>query len=200
VVRSQGFFSVKSACPACRGTGQVIKDPCPQCRGLKRIIVNKKVSLKIPAGVDNGSKLRLTGEGEPGTRGGPNGDLYVFLSVKPHEFFKRNGTDVICSVELSFVQAALGGEITVPTLTGEETLKIPKGTQYADTFRLHGQGIPSIRSNARGDQIIQVDLKTPKNMNKKQEELLKEFMQLDESKLTKKIKRLFKGGTAKAAK
>jgi len=200
VVRSQGFFSVKSACPACRGTGQVIKDPCPQCRGLKRIIVNKKVSLKIPAGVDNGSKLRLTGEGEPGTRGGPNGDLYVFLSVKPHEFFKRNGTDVICSVEMSFVQAALGGEITVPTLTGEETLKIPKGTQYADTFRLHGQGIPSIRSNARGDQIIQVDLKTPKNMNKKQEELLKEFMQLDESKLTKKIKRLFKGGPAKAAK
>ncbi|MDO9262768.1 MAG: molecular chaperone DnaJ, partial [Desulfosalsimonadaceae bacterium] len=133
VVRSQGFFSVKSACPSCRGTGQVIKDPCPQCRGLKRIIINKKVSLKIPAGVDNGSKLRLTGEGEPGTRGGPPGDLYVFLSVKPHEFFKRNGTDVICSVELSFVQAALGGEITVPTLTGEETLKIPKGTQYADT-------------------------------------------------------------------
>lgn len=200
VVRSQGFFSVKSACPACRGTGQVIKDPCPQCRGLKRIIVNKKVSLKIPAGVDNGSKLRLTGEGEPGARGGPNGDLYVFLSVKPHEFFKRNGMDVICSVELSFVQAALGGEITVPTLTGEETLKIPKGTQYADTFRLHGQGIPSIRSNARGDQIIQVDLKTPKNMNKKQEELLKEFMQLDESKLTQKIKRLFKGASAKAAK
>ena len=200
VVRSQGFFSVKSACPSCRGTGQVIKDPCPQCRGQQRIIVNKKVSLKIPAGVDNGSKLRLTGEGEPGIRGGRSGDLYVFLSVRPHEFFKRNGTDVICSVELSFVEAALGGEITVPTLTGEETLKIPKGAQYADTFRLHGQGIPSIRSNVRGDQIVQVELKTPKNMSKRQEELLREFMQLDEGKLTQKIKRLFKGGTTRAAK
>jgi molecular chaperone DnaJ len=120
--------------------------------------------------------------------------------VKPHEFFRRNNTDVICTVELSFVQAALGGEIEVPTLTGEETLKIPKGTQYADSFRLPGQGIPSLRSNARGDQIVQVDLKTPKHMSKKQEELLKEFAKLDSEKLTKKIKRLFKGGSAKASK
>jgi molecular chaperone DnaJ len=199
-VRTQGFFSVKSTCPTCRGEGQVIKDPCPECRGQHRVIVNKKVSLKIPAGVDNGSKLRLTGEGEPGLKGGPPGDLYVFIGVRPHEFFKRNNTDVICAVELSFVQAALGGEITVPTMEGEETIKIPKGTQYADTFRLPGKGIPSIRSNIRGDQIVQVDLKTPKHMNKKQEELLKEFSKLESEKLTQKIKRLFKGGSANAAK
>lgn len=199
-VRTQGFFSVKSACPGCRGTGQVITDPCPECQGRKQIIVKKKVSLKIPAGVDNGSKLRLTGEGEPGTMGGPPGDLYVFISVKPHGFLKRHKNDVICTVELSFVEAALGGEVQVPTLTGEETLKIPKGTQYADTFRLTGQGIPSLRSNVRGDQIVQVDLKTPKHLSKKQEELLKEFSKLESDKLTKKIKRLFKGGSARAAK
>jgi molecular chaperone DnaJ len=199
-VRTQGFFSVKSTCPGCRGEGQVIKEPCPQCRGQQRIVVKKKVSLKIPGGVDNGSKLRLTGEGEAGVKGGTPGDLYVFIGVKPHEFFRRSNTDVVCTVELSFVQAALGGEIEVPTLTGEETLKIPKGTQYADTFRLSGQGIPSLRSNTRGDQIVQVDLKTPKHMSKKQEELLKEFSKLDSEKLTKKIKRLFKGGSAKAAK
>jgi molecular chaperone DnaJ len=199
-VRTQGFFSVKSTCPSCRGAGQVIKDPCPQCRGQQRIVVKKKVSLKIPGGVDNGSKLRMTGEGEPGIKGGPPGDLYVFIGVKPHEFFRRSNTDVICTVELSFVQAAVGGEIQVQTLTGEETLKIPKGTQYADTFRLSGQGIPSLRSNTRGDQIVQVDLKTPKHMSKKQEALLKEFSTLESEKITKKIKRLFKGGSAKAAK
>ncbi len=199
-VRTQGFFSVKSTCPGCRGTGQVIKEPCPQCRGQKQVIVTKKVSLKIPAGVDTGSKLRLTGEGEPGVMGGPPGDLYVFISVKPHEFFKRHNNDVICTVELSFVQAALGCDIQVPTLTGEEPLKVPKGTQYADTFRLPGQGIPSIRSQVRGDQIVQVDLKTPKHLSKKQEELLKEVASLENDKLTKKIKRLFKGGAAKAAK
>ena len=120
--------------------------------------------------------------------------------MKPHEFFRRSNTDVICTVELSFVQAAIGDEIQVQTLTGEETLKIPKGTQYADTFRLSRQGIPSLRSNTRGDQIIQVDLKTPKHMSKKQEELLKEFARLDSEKLTQKIKRLFKGGAVKAAK
>jgi len=199
-VRTQGFFSVKSTCPACRGAGQVITDPCPECRGRQQVIVSKKVSLKVPAGVDTGSKLRLTGEGEPGVNGGPPGDLYVFLSVRPHEFFQRRNSDVICKIDLLFVQAAIGDEVTVPTLTGEETLKIPKGTQYGDVFRFPGQGINSLRSNIRGDQLIQVDLKTPKHLNKRQEELLKEFAKVESEKLTKKIKRLFKGGSAKAAK
>ncbi|PIP42062.1 MAG: molecular chaperone DnaJ [Desulfobacterales bacterium CG23_combo_of_CG06-09_8_20_14_all_51_8] len=199
-VRTQGFFSVKSTCPGCRGAGQVIKEHCPQCKGRQRIIVTKRVSIKIPAGVDSGSKLRLTGEGESGVQGGPPGDLYVFINVKPHEFFKRSNADVISTVELTFVQAALGDEITVPTLTGEETLKIPKGTQYADTFRLPGQGIPSLRSGVRGDQIVQVDLKTPKNMSRKQEDLLREFSRLESDKLSKKFKRFFKGGSTQAAK
>jgi molecular chaperone DnaJ len=168
--------------------------------GRQQVIVIKKVSLKIPAGVDTGSKLRLSGEGEPGIDGGPPGDLYVFIRVKPHEFFQRRDNDIICQIELSFVQGALGDKISVPTLDGEETLKIPKGTQYADTFRLPGRGIPSLRSKIRGDQIVQVALNTPKHLNKRQEELLKEFAKLESEKLTTKIKKLFKNGTAKAAK
>lgn len=198
-VRTQGFFSVKSTCPNCRGEGRINADPCPECRGRRQVVVNKKVALKIPAGVDTGSKLRLSGEGEPGLNGGPPGDLYVFIQVRPHNFFQRRNNDIICRIELSFIQAALGDEATVPTLTGEETLKIPKGTQYGDIFRLHGQGIPSLRSNSRGDQIIQVELKTPKHLNKRQEELLKEFVKVDSEKITKRIKRLFKNGPGKAA-
>jgi molecular chaperone DnaJ len=197
-VRTQGFFSVKSTCPNCRGEGKVITDPCPECRGRQQVVVHKKVAIKIPAGVDTGSKLRLSGEGEGGHNGGAPGDLYVFIQVRPHEFFQRRNMDVICSVELSFVQAALGDEVSVPTLTGEETFKIPKGTQYGDVFRLHGKGLPSLRSNSRGDQIVQVELKTPKSINKRQEELLKEFLKVDSEKITKKIKRLFKGGAGKA--
>ncbi len=198
-VRTQGFFSVKSTCPHCKGEGRIIKDPCPQCRGRGQVVDSKQVALKIPAGVDNGSKLRLAGEGEPGANGGPPGDLYVFLRVKPHEYFERRNNDVICRVELSFVQAALGEEVTVPTLEGEETVTIPGGTQYGDTFRLPGQGIPSLRSNIRGDQIVQVELRTPKHLNKRQEELLREFSRIESEKFTTRIKKLFKSGGAKAA-
>lgn len=199
-IRTQGFFSVKTTCPNCRGEGMVIREHCPECRGRKQVMVNKKVSLKVPAGVDTGSKLRLAGEGEPGLNGGPPGDLYVFIQVRPHNFFQRRNNDVICTVELSFIQAALGDEISVPTLTGEETLKIPKGTQYGDIFRLSGEGIPSLRSKARGDQIVQVALKTPGHLNKRQEELLKEFSKIESEKLTQKIKNLFKGGSRNTAK
>ena len=199
-VRTQGFFSVKSACPACRGEGRIIREPCPECRGRRQVIARRKVALKIPAGVDNGSRLRMAGEGEPGVNGGPSGDLYVFISVRPHAFFERNNTDVICRIELSFVQAALGDDVSVPTLTGEERIRVPAGTQYGDTIRLNGHGIPSLRSDRRGDQIIQVILKTPKNMNKRQESLLKEFVKLESEKLTKRIKRLFKGESAKVVK
>ena len=198
-VRTQGFFSVKSTCPHCRGEGKVIREVCPQCRGRKQVVDSKKVALKIPAGVDDGSKLRLAGEGEPGVNGGPPGDLYVFLRVKPHEYFERKNNDVICKVELSFVQAALGDEMTVPTLEGEETITIPRGTQYGDTIRLAGQGIPSLRTNIRGDQIVQVELKTPKHLNKRQEELLREFFKIESEKFTSRIKKLFKGGSSKAA-
>ncbi len=199
-IQTQGFFSVKTTCPNCRGQGRVISDPCPQCMGRQQVITTKKVSLKVPAGVDTGSRLRLSGEGEPGVNGGPPGDLYVFIRVKPHNFFQRRDNDVICQIELSFIQAALGDQVTVPTLDGEETIKIPKGTQYADIVRLPGRGILSLRSNRRGDQIVQIALKTPKGLNKRQEELLKEFSSMESGKLTNKIKKLFKEGPSKAAK
>jgi molecular chaperone DnaJ len=150
------------------------------------------VSLKIPAGVDNGSRLRLTGEGEGGTGGGPPGDLYVFIHVQPHEFFSREDTNIICKIRVSFIQAALGDEIKVPTLDGEEMLKIPKGAQYGDTFRFPGKGVPALRTGRRGDQIIVLEIRTPTNLNKKQEALLAEFAALESDKLSNKLKNFIK--------
>jgi len=191
-IQSQGFFKVKTTCPYCRGKGKSIPHPCPKCVGAGRVEISKVVSVKVPAGVDTGSKLRLTGEGEASLNGGPNGDLYVFIQVKPHKRFKRDNTDIICVVEISFVQAALGAEIEIPTLESEKTLTIPKGTQYGETFRFKGEGIASLRSGRRGDQIIQVDIKTPTRLTKKQESLLKEFDKLDSNKITNRLRNLFK--------
>jgi len=199
VTRSQGFFTVRTTCPACRGRGQMITHPCNQCRGTGQILNNKKVSVKIPAGVDSGSRLRLTGEGEAGAYGGPQGDLYVFLNVEAHDFFSRDGTEILCQVEISFVQASLGDKITVPTLNGKKTLKIPKGTQPGDVFRFKGEGIPSLRYGSRGDQIIQVLIKTPTSVTKKQESLLKEFAKLESKKISNKLKNILKGSSETAA-
>ena len=199
VTRTQGFFSVSTTCSSCNGQGQTIPSPCPDCTGSGQTIVNKKVMLKIPAGVDSGSRLRLTGEGEAGSFGGPPGDLYIFIHVKPHEFFERNDTDVICRIPISFVQAALGDKIKVPTLTDEKEFQIPKGTQPGAYFRFPGEGIPSLRNKRRGDQIIQVDIKTPTNLNKKQESLLQEFAKIESGKLSTKLKNILKGGNSKAA-
>lgn len=195
VTRSQGFFTVRSTCPHCRGTGQFIRNPCASCNGTGQIRKEKKVSVKIPAGVDNGSRLRLSGEGQAGAQGGPPGDLYVFIHVEPHEFFERDHINVICQATISFPQAALGDTITVPTLTGERKLKIPKGTQYGDVVRFDGEGIPSLRDGRRGDQIIQLIIKTPTHLNKKQESLLKEFQKLESGKLSTKLKNILKGET-----
>ena len=162
-------------------------------------MVSKKVSVKIPAGVDNGSRLRLTGEGEPGVYGGPPGDLYVFLYVEPHEFFQRHDNDVICKIPISFVQAALGDKIEVPTLNGQKKLQIPKGTQPGDVLYFHGEGIPSLRTQQRGDQIIQIEIKTPTNLTKKQEALLKDFAKLESNKLSAKLRNILKGGTREVA-
>jgi molecular chaperone DnaJ len=190
ITQSQGFFSIRSTCPYCQGKGTIVTHPCTECHGTGKIRVKKNVSVKIPAGVDSGSRLRLTGEGEAGSNGGPPGDLYVFIHVNPHKFFKRHGTDIICLIDISFVQATLGDEIKIPTLEGEKTLKIPKGTQYGDTFRFRGEGIPSLRGGKRGDQIIQVEVKVPTGLSKKQEKLLKEFTKLDDNKLSNKLKNL----------
>ena len=199
VGRSQGFFTIRTTCPQCRGTGQYIANPCKGCNGAGKVMARKSVSVKIPAGVDNGSRLRLSGEGEAGAFGGPPGDLYVFINVKPHDFFKRDGNDVICQIPISFIQATLGDEIEVPTLRGKETLAITKGTQFGDVFRLRNEGIPSLRTGIPGDQIIQVTIRTPTSLNKKQENLLKEFAKLEKAKLGNKIKNILKSGAARAA-
>ncbi|GAB6904379.1 chaperone Hsp40, co-chaperone with DnaK [Desulfosarcina cetonica] len=197
--RSQGFFTVRTTCGHCRGQGQVIANPCATCHGQGKILARKKVSVRVPAGVDNGSRLRLTGEGEAGAQGGPMGDLYVFIHAQPHEFFKREDTHVICQIPISFVQAALGDTITIPTLKSETQLEIPKGTQPGDVFRVRGEGIPSLRNGHRGDQIVQVNIKTPTHLNKKQVALLKEFAALEENKFTSKLKNILKSGPTRAA-
>jgi molecular chaperone DnaJ len=193
ISRSQGCFSIRTTCSQCRGQGRTIPHPCPECRGTGQVNRKKRVSVKMPAGVDSGSRLRLTGEGESGAKGGPPGDLYVYVRVEPHEFFKREDIHVICQVPVSFVQAALGDQLDVPTLNGKKTLDIPKGTQPGDIFRFKGEGIPSLRGHGRGDQIIQVMVKTPTRLNKRQEKLLREFAAIQSSKLSNRIKRAFNG-------
>ncbi len=191
VSRSQGFFTVRTACPQCRGEGRTIPHPCQECRGRGLARVEKKVTVKVPAGVDNGSRLRLTGEGEGAPQDGIPGDLYIFLRVKSHEFFHRDDLDVVCQIPISFVQAALGDEVSVPTLSGELLLKIKKGTQSGDVFTFRGEGIPSLRGNGRGNQLIQVLVKTPTGLNAKQEALLREFAAAEEKKFSTKIKKIF---------
>ena len=178
VIQSSGFFTISSTCPHCNGYGKFISKPCDNCRGTGKEQVSKTVQLKIPAGVETGSRLRLRGEGEGGSLGGPDGDLYVFIHVEEHEFFTRSGDDIICRVPISFVNAALGGTIEVPTLQGKEKLKIPRGTQNGKTFRLKGKGISHIRGFGHGDQIIEVSVQIPTELSKKQEELLTEFEKL----------------------
>lgn len=199
VGRSQGFFTIRTTCPQCRGGGKIITNLCTSCSGQGQVLVNKTVSVKIPAGVDTGSRLRLSGEGQSGARGGRPGDLYVFIHVKPHDFFVRDGNNVMCQVPISFVQAALGDSIEVPTLAGEEDLHIPKGTQPGEVFKLRGKGIPSLRTGRPGDQLIQVSVKTPTNLSKKQISLLKEFASLEKDKLSTKLKSILKGGADKVA-
>jgi molecular chaperone DnaJ len=178
VTRSQGFFTISTTCGQCRGEGKVISHPCKECRGLGKVKTNKKIQLKIPPGVDTGSKLRIRAEGEEGERGGPPGDLFVFLYVEPHDFFSRDGDDIVCQVPIAFTQAALGTEIEIPTLNGKRSLTIPKGTETGDVLKIKGEGFPRLRGFGRGDQVVQVIVKTPKNLTKRQEEILREFEEI----------------------
>ena len=171
----QGFFSVQQTCPTCRGKGKVITDPCPKCRGQGRTQKEKKLSVKIPAGVDNGDKIRLSGEGEASDSGGPAGDLYVAIMVKSHPIFDRDGADLLCSVPINFATAAIGGELEVPTLNGRVKLKIPAGTQTEKTFRLRGKGVKPVRGGAVGDLLAKVRVETPVHLNSEQRDLLQQF-------------------------
>jgi len=173
---SQGFFTIERTCPSCQGRGEVIDDPCPACSGSGRVMKERTLSVNIPAGVEDGTRIRLAGEGEAGHRGGPSGDLYIFLAVKPHEFFQRDGADIFCKVPISMITAALGGQIEVPALDGSTTrVRVPEGTETNKQFRLKGKGMPVLRAKVTGDMYIQVEVETPKNLTRRQRELLEEF-------------------------
>ncbi len=179
----QGFFAIERTCPACGGRGEVIDNPCPACAGTGRVTRERALSVNVPAGVEDGTRIRLAGEGEAGLRGGPAGDLYIFLSVKPHPFFQRDGADLYCRVPISFIQASLGGELNVPALDGiDAKVKIPEGTQSGKQFRIKHKGMPVLRSRDIGDLYIQSVVETPQNLTKRQRELLQEFESISSQK------------------
>jgi len=171
----QGFFSIARTCPTCHGAGSVISDPCVSCRGEGRVVQQKTIDAKIPAGVEDGTRIRFTGMGEAGVHGGPPGDLYLVLRVKQHAFFERQGNDLYCVVPISYTQAAVGTEIQVPTLEGEQTLKIPEGTQSGTVLKLRGKGVPVLNGHGKGNLFVEVRVQTPTKLTKRQRELLQEL-------------------------
>jgi molecular chaperone DnaJ len=176
---AQGFFTLERTCPGCQGRGQVIDNPCPSCSGSGRVTRERALSVNIPPGVEDGTRIRLAGEGEAGVRGGPAGDLYIFLSITSHPFFQREGADLHCRMPISMVAAALGGDFEVPTIKGDNTrVKVPEGTQSGRRFRLQGKGMPVLRSKQSGDMYVQVVVETPQKLTKRQRELLVEFERL----------------------
>jgi molecular chaperone DnaJ len=176
----QGFFSVMRTCPTCGGKGQIIKNPCKNCRGAGRIEKEKSLEVKIPAGVETGSRLRISGEGEAGTQGGGSGDLFVVIHVKEHELFERQGANLYSAVPLTFAQAALGAEIKVKTLDGEENLKIPAGTQTGTVFRLKSHGMPALNGRGKGDLFVAASLITPKTLTKEQRKVLEQLAEIED--------------------
>jgi molecular chaperone DnaJ len=182
VRHTQGFFTLERTCVACQGRGQVIDNPCPNCSGSGRVTRERTLSVNVPAGVEDGTRIRLAGEGEAGVRGGGQGDLYIFLSLSPHPFFQRDGADLHCRVPISMVTAALGGGFDVPTIDGGKTrVKVPDGTQSGRRFRLSGKGMPVLRARETGDMYVQVLVETPQKLTKRQKELLQEFDQQSSS-------------------
>jgi molecular chaperone DnaJ len=183
---TQGFFSVERACPRCGGSGRLVLDPCQQCHGHGQVRRERTLSVRIPAGVDDGARIRLAGEGDSGARSGPRGDLYIFLSVRPHELFERDGLDLLCTVPVPMAIAALGGDIEAPCLMGGEncdgnckmTVKVPEGAQTGKTVRLKGRGMPSLRSRERGDLVVELYVETPAKLTARQKELLREFSEI----------------------
>lgn len=186
VARGGGFFQMVSTCGQCGGTGQIITNPCKQCRGTGRVPRKRTISVKIPAGVHEGQGIRVANEGEPGVLGGPRGDLYCYVRVKPHEFLQRDGNDLIAVVPISFTQAALGATIDVPSIDGTKQLKVPPGTQYGGIFRIKGQGLPDVRTHRIGDQLVQITIETPMRLSPEQQELLREFAKTENKRVSPK--------------
>jgi molecular chaperone DnaJ len=176
---AQGFFSIERTCPTCHGRGQTISDPCTKCGGQGRVVEERSLSVNIPAGIEDGTRIRLAGEGEAGLRGGPSGDLYIFLSVKPHAFFQREGADLFCTVPISMTTAALGGKFEISTMDGTKSrVTVAEGTQQGREMRLRGKGMPLLRSSQFGDLYVRIAIETPQNLSKRQRELLTEFQAL----------------------
>jgi molecular chaperone DnaJ len=175
VLYSAGFINVSQTCPKCRGEGSIIKSPCSKCDGSGNVKNTQKIEITIPAGVDTGSRLRVQGEGDSGPRGGTSGDLYIYINVKEHIVFQRHGYDIICEMPISFPMAALGGEVEVPTLTGNVMMRIPEGTQSGRIFRLNGKGVKNLRGYGTGDQLVKVVVETPSRLTSEQKKLLREF-------------------------
>ena len=184
------FVNVKT-CDACRGEGKIITNPCPTCSGKGKVRKTVKINLNIPAGIDDGQTMSLRGEGDPGVKGGPAGDLFVTINVRPHSLFKRQGNDVVCEMPITFVQAALGSELEVPTLDGKVKYSMPEGTQTGTIFRLKGKGIPYLRGNGRGDQYVKVEIDVPKKLNEKQKTILREFADISGDEVYEKRKGFF---------
>ena len=186
-----GFFQMVSTCPKCRGAGKVITNPCKKCKGSGRIPKKRIVNIKIPAGVHEGQGIRVSGEGEPGTAGGPRGDLYCYVRIFEHPFLHRENSDLVAFVPISFTQAALGGAVQVPSLNGTRELKIPAGTQHGDVFRIRGQGLPDMRTRRSGDELVKVLVEIPKKLNKQQQELLKQFAETEDKSILPETKGFF---------
>lgn len=191
VVQSQGFFRVQTVCPGCQGTGKIIRDKCADCRGTRFQSTTVTLDVKIPAGVDNDMQIRVSGEGEGGENGGPSGDLYVDIHVKPHPLFQREGRNLLCEVPITFTQAALGTELDIPLLTGKQKLTVPAGTQPNETFRLRGQGMPDPHGGPRGDLVVQVIVQVPKKLSKPYEELLRQLAELEDKHVSAHQKSFF---------
>lgn len=191
VVQSRGFFQLATTCPACGGEGVRINDPCPECRGGGRVSSRVKLNVNIPPGVDTGMMVQLRGQGEPGDPGAPRGNLRVQLIVRDHPFFERRGNDLICQVPISFPQAALGADVEVPTLEGKDVLQVPRGTQSGDILRLKGRGMPDLNGRARGDELVEVSVETPRKLSPRQEELLRELAELEHENVSPKRKSFF---------
>ncbi len=183
VLASSGFFSIARACTRCQGSGSLVEQPCTACRGSGRVAAERKLQVRVPPGIDNNLRMRMTGEGEAGAYGGPRGDLYIDMHVQPHEIFRREGDNIVCEVPISFVQAALGAEIEVPTLAGGTLLKIPGGTQNGKVFRLKGKGLASLKGTGIGDEEVHIVVETPSQLSEDQKELLRRFAELSGDKV-----------------